>query len=298
MVYTSQPNQDAQQTIDAFKAKYPKVDITFVRDGTPRIVAKLRAEMEAGAAQADILLIADAVTMEDLKKDGRLPALIRMRTCRLIRRLTTRTSPGLRPSSSPPASSTTPKRRLNRIVVRSSQGRSQGPGRDADPTRFGRGAHPCRHVTSKLAEGWKYYVGLKTNGGVAAAGNGDVLKQVAGGEKLYGMIVDSWRSVRRRRAPRLRSCFQKRACRRSASRSRSSNGQRIRTPREPLSTSSCPRRARSWLQAGLRAGASGKVALPAGYPARGDIKVLALEPTKALAETKQNTKRFIHIFGQ
>ena len=48
VLYTSQPNQDAQQTIDAFKAKYPKVDITFVRDGTPRIVAKLRAEMEAG----------------------------------------------------------------------------------------------------------------------------------------------------------------------------------------------------------------------------------------------------------
>src|SRR5207302_9140173 len=74
VLYTSQPNQDAQQTIDAFKAKYPKVDITFVRDGTPRIVARLRAEMEAGQAQADILLVADAVTMEDLKREGRLLA--------------------------------------------------------------------------------------------------------------------------------------------------------------------------------------------------------------------------------
>src|SRR5438046_1684505 len=74
VLYTSQPNQDAQQTIDAFKAKNPKVDITFVRDGTPRIVAKLRAEMEAGQAQADILLIADAVTMEALKQEGRLLA--------------------------------------------------------------------------------------------------------------------------------------------------------------------------------------------------------------------------------
>ncbi len=35
VLYTSQPNTDAQQTIDAFKAKYPKVDISFVRDGTP-----------------------------------------------------------------------------------------------------------------------------------------------------------------------------------------------------------------------------------------------------------------------
>ncbi|MFY8153241.1 MAG: extracellular solute-binding protein, partial [Hyphomicrobiales bacterium] len=74
VLYTSQPNTDAQQTIDAFKAKYPKVDISFVRDGTPRVMAKLRAEFEAGAPQPDLLLIADAVTMEGLKKENRLLA--------------------------------------------------------------------------------------------------------------------------------------------------------------------------------------------------------------------------------
>jgi len=63
VLYTSQPNTDAQQTIDAFKAKHPKVDVSFVRDGTPRILAKLRAEFEAGQPQADLLLIADSVTM-------------------------------------------------------------------------------------------------------------------------------------------------------------------------------------------------------------------------------------------
>ncbi len=42
VLYTSQPNTDAQQTIDAFKAKHPKVEISFVRDGTPRVMAKLR----------------------------------------------------------------------------------------------------------------------------------------------------------------------------------------------------------------------------------------------------------------
>lgn len=31
ILYTSQPNQDAQQTIDAFKAKYPKVDVKIGR---------------------------------------------------------------------------------------------------------------------------------------------------------------------------------------------------------------------------------------------------------------------------
>ena len=47
VLYTSQPNTDAQQTLDAFKAKHPKVDISFVRDGTPRVLAKLRAELAA-----------------------------------------------------------------------------------------------------------------------------------------------------------------------------------------------------------------------------------------------------------
>ena len=115
VLYTSQPNQDAQQTIDAFKAKYPKVDITFVRDGTPRIVAKLRAEMEAGAAQADILLIADAVTMEDLKKDGRLlPYPEADLSAYPTGHARQGQEPGLRPSSSPRASSTTPRRRSSR----------------------------------------------------------------------------------------------------------------------------------------------------------------------------------------
>src|SRR5690606_551570 len=71
---TSQPNTDAQQTIDAFKAKYPKVEISFVRDGTPRVMAKLRAEFAAGSPRPDVLLIADSLTMEGLKKEGRLLA--------------------------------------------------------------------------------------------------------------------------------------------------------------------------------------------------------------------------------
>ena len=45
-------------------------------------------------------------------------------------------------------------------------------------------------LTSNLAEGWGFYEKLKANGAVAASGNGDVLKQVAGGEKLFGMVVD------------------------------------------------------------------------------------------------------------
>ena len=45
-------------------------------------------------------------------------------------------------------------------------------------------------LTGNIDGGWKYYEALKDNDAVAGGGNGDVLKQVAGGEKLYGVIVD------------------------------------------------------------------------------------------------------------
>ena len=62
VLYTSQPNTDAQQTADAFMAKNPGVTVEWVRDGTPKILSKLRAEIEAGQPQPDVLLIADVVT--------------------------------------------------------------------------------------------------------------------------------------------------------------------------------------------------------------------------------------------
>src|SRR5690606_25029652 len=74
VLYTSQPNTDAQQTVDAFMAKYPDVTVEWVRDGTPKVMAKLAAEFEAGQPQPDVLLIADVVTMEGLKAEGRLMA--------------------------------------------------------------------------------------------------------------------------------------------------------------------------------------------------------------------------------
>ena len=48
VLYTSQPNADAQQTVDAFKAKYPGVEVEWVRDGTTKVMAKLEAEFVAG----------------------------------------------------------------------------------------------------------------------------------------------------------------------------------------------------------------------------------------------------------
>lgn len=45
-------------------------------------------------------------------------------------------------------------------------------------------------LTGNLEQGWDFYAALAENGAQASGGNGDVLKAVSGGDKLYGMIVD------------------------------------------------------------------------------------------------------------
>ncbi len=74
VLYTSQPTKDAQTTVDAFKKVHPDVEVEWVRDGTTKLMAKLRAEIAAGDPRPDVLLIADSVTLEGLKQDGQLQA--------------------------------------------------------------------------------------------------------------------------------------------------------------------------------------------------------------------------------
>ena len=71
----------------------------WIRDGTTKVMAKLRAEQAAGAPQADVLLIADTVTMEALKQEGLLLAYPEAPTRRLSApACTIRTATTSRPS--------------------------------------------------------------------------------------------------------------------------------------------------------------------------------------------------------
>lgn len=68
-LYTSAVQSDADGLKAAFAKKYPNIELTIYRDGTEKVIAKLRAEQEARSVIADVLLIADAPTMESLKAD-------------------------------------------------------------------------------------------------------------------------------------------------------------------------------------------------------------------------------------
>lgn len=297
VLYTSQPQTDAQQTLDAFKLRHPRIDASFVRDGTPRVMAKLRAEIEAGQPQADVLLIADSVTMEGLKQERRLlaydkadvsayPAGIHDKdkqwfaTKLITTGIIYNTKAPLKPSS------------WADLV------RPEAKGLVAMPSPLSSGAAMIHTVTltANLPAGWSYYEALRRNGASASGGNGDVLKQVAGGEKLYGMIVDFMPIREKAKGAPVEFVFP------------SEGVSAVSEPAAILASSRNPAAARAFIDFLLSeegqslaakqgyVPAHQKVVLPAGYPERSAIKLMAFDPAAALAGDSANKKRFSDIF--
>ena len=298
-LYTSQPNTDAQQTIDAFRAKFPKVEVTFVRDGTPRVMAKLRAEIEAGQPQADLLLIADAVTMAGLKAEGRLlahesadigayPAGLHDadKTWFSTKLITTGIVYNTKASFKPASWADLVKPEAKGLVVMPS------------PLASGAALIHAAALSGNIEGGWAYYEKLKANGAVAAQGNGDVLKQVAGGEKLYGMIVDYMPIREKAKGAPLEFVFP------------AEGVSAIGEPVAILKNTKNPVAAKAFVdfliskegqELAARQGyiaAHPAVALPPGYPDRNAIKIMNVDAAKALANETANKKKFGEIFGQ
>lgn len=190
-LYTSQPNEDAQQTVDAFMAANPDIAVEFVRDGTTQIMARLLAEIEAGQAQPDLLLIADDVTMESMEAEGHLLAYPEADTSGYPEGLydaegyyfsTKLITTGLLRNTSAPLELTSWKDLLS----------AEAAGQIAMPSPLTSGAALINYATLRDADGLgpEYFEGLAGQDALAEGGNGGVFRAVAGGEKMYGIVVD------------------------------------------------------------------------------------------------------------
>lgn len=191
VLYTSQPNADAQRTVDAFNAIYPNVTVDWIRDGTTQIMARLEAEFAAGSPQPDVLLIADTVVMEGLEAQGRLmpypeadvsaydPALMDPERHYFSTKLITT---GIIYNTAAPF---VPESWADLL-------RPEAQGQIAMPSPLASGAATIHMValTSHPDLGWEYYEGLAAQGTNPQGGNGGVYNAVAGGEQMFGMVVD------------------------------------------------------------------------------------------------------------
>ncbi|WP_299500025.1 ABC transporter substrate-binding protein [uncultured Roseobacter sp.] len=298
VLYTSQPNADAQRTVDAFTAQHPEVDVEWIRDGTTKIMAKLRAEFEAGAPQPDVLLIADMVTMEGLEAEGRLmpypgadvsaydPALMDDEGHYFSTKLITT---GIVYNTGAPMVPTSYKDLL----------KPDAKDKLAMPSPLTSGAATIHmaSITGASDLGWDYYEALADQGANPQGGNGGTYKAIAGGEKLYGFVVDFLPIRNMLEGAPVKFVFPEEGV--SA----------VTEPAAILSTAQNPQAAKAFIdflispegqQLAADMGylpAHPAITPPEGFPARDAIKLLDFDPAKALSEDAANKARFADIFG-
>lgn len=190
-LYTSQPDADAATTVAAFEAAYPGVDVEVFRSGTEQVIARFLLEAEAGAPQADVLLVADAPTFELLKERDLLepyrsisagaigaayadPAGYYYGTKILATLVTYNTDLVSDPVVSWAELAALP---AGQVVMPS-------------PSYSGAAAYNLGVMTRDARLGWDWYAALAANDPFLTQGNGAVLRTVANGERPYGIVVD------------------------------------------------------------------------------------------------------------
>ena len=184
LLYTSQPPHDAEQTIAAFHKANPSIDVSFIRDGTSQIMTRLQAEFAAGAPKPDVLLIADAMSMEALKEQNRLLP-----------------DPDADVKDLPQAAYDPDRTYFGtKFIATGIMYHTGAPQPDSWQDLLGKPAHDQTVLPSPLYSGaamifagtmgTTYLDGLAKDGATAVAGNGQVLTQVAGGQRQYGIVVD------------------------------------------------------------------------------------------------------------
>ncbi|HZH58475.1 MAG TPA: ABC transporter substrate-binding protein [Metabacillus sp.] len=190
--YTSQPDEDAQKLVDAFTEKYPDVKVQTYRSGTEEVISKIKAEQKAGDVQADVLLVADSVTFEDLKEED---LLLEYKSEELSEIPSNLVDPdgmyaGTKVMATALVANTTNVTEMpdswNVLTDENSKGKTIMP----SPFYSGAAAYNLGVFTRNEAFGWDYFKSLKENDMTVTKGNGAVLQAVADGEKSYGMVVD------------------------------------------------------------------------------------------------------------
>ncbi|NLY21305.1 MAG: ABC transporter substrate-binding protein [Tissierellia bacterium] len=192
VLYTSQPEEDIQEIIDAFNIENPDVKFNVFRSGTEEVVSKLLAENEMNNIQADLVLVADSVTFEALKAKDLLLSYDSKEASKIsedfvdadkmyygTKILTT----GIM---------------VNKDVIKSEINsfsdllKPEYESQIIMPSPLYSGAAAYNLSLIKRTEnlGLGFYDGLKDNDVFVGQGNGSVLQSVISGEKGIGIIVD------------------------------------------------------------------------------------------------------------
>jgi iron(III) transport system substrate-binding protein len=298
VLYTSQPDRDAAQTIAGFRKLHPGVEVEVFRSGTTEVMAKLAAEFAAGQPRPDLLLIADAASMEQLKADNRLEAHAAANVAGVMPEVidADRTYFGTKIIATGIVYNTAAK------VVPSSWadlGKPEFKGQISMPSPLYSGAAAIHlaAVTARPDLGWAHVDQLKANQASAVRGNGAVLRAVATGEKAYGVIVDFMAFNAKQQGSPVQFVYPK-------------EGVTVVTePVAMLRTAANKPAARAFIdflisEEGQKLSVSQgyyptrtNVGAPAWLTGPVDLKVMPVDMKKVVATTEADKKRFADLFG-
>ena len=297
-LYTSQPNADAQRTVDAFMAANPGTEVDWVRDGTTKLMARLRAEIEAGNPQPDLLLIADTVTLEGMAQEGLLTAYKSPEAAAYDAALysadgyyhsTKLITTGIVYNTGVETAPTS----WGDLSDASIKGQIAMP----SPLYSGAALIHLATLTGDEALGWDYYANLAANEARAQGGNGGTFKAVASGEKPYGMVVDFLAIRNKADGSPVEFVFPKEGV------------SYVTEPVAIMSTAKNVEGAQKFVDFLL--GDAGQnlvldmgyipardgMGVPEGFPARENTKLMDFDPAEALANAETNKAKFAELFG-
>jgi iron(III) transport system substrate-binding protein len=299
VLYTSQPERDASQTVAAFRRAQPNVEVEIFRSGTTEVMGKLAAEFAAGQPKPDVLLIADAASMEALKGEGRLLAYKEVKVEGLAPGSydNDRTYFGSKLITTGIAVNTAAK---SRPTSWADLAKPEYKGQIAMPSPLYSGAAAIMlgTMTARSDLGWKYFEQLKADDAVAVRGNGAVLNAVANGEKAYGVLVDFMAFNAKAKGSPIDFVFP------------SEGLPAVTEPVAILKTAANPAAARAFVDfilsdEGQKLAASmgyiparASVGMPSWYPAGTKINLMPTDITKVVQSNSANLQRFAELFGK
>lgn len=298
VLYTSQPDRDAAQTVAEFRKAHPGVEVEIFRSGTVEVMSRLAAEIAGGAPKADVLLVADAVSLEALKRDGRLlaypeakldgfreGAFDKDRTYFGTKLITTgiayNAAAKLKPQS------------WKDLMRPELKGQIAMP----SPLYSGAAAIMLSAMAARGDLGWGFFEALKGADAQAVRGNGAVLKSVASGERAYGVLVDFMAFTAKQKGSPIEFVFPL------------EGAPAVTEPVAILKTTQNAAAAKAFVDF-LLSDAGQKLAVAQGYipakagipnpswlPAGTEIKLMPLDMGAILATTEADKKRFATMFG-
>lgn len=298
VVYTSQAPEIAQQTIDAFKAAYPKLQVEWSRNGTTQLMNVLHTEMMAGEVKPDVLLVADSINLGALKKEGKLMAYPQAPVSNISPNFYDKdktwfgtkiiaTVIGYNTKNAKPVDS------WMALTDPANKGQVAVP----SPLYSGAALYNLHTAINTPDIGWSFYQKLAANGVNPEGGNGPALKAVASGMDKYGVITDADIILAKQKGSPIDLIYPKEGV------------SFVTEPVAILSSAHNVPAARAFVNFLLSKQGQelvvkqgnrpidASIPAPAGFEPIDKIKLLTLDADKAVNDDKQVRDKFTQIFG-